>query len=300
MDKTLDWAKLPYFLAVARSGSLRTAAETLGATHATVNRNLGALEETYGVRLFERSKKGLVLTSAGEALVPLAEEAETAVIAARRRLQGLDREASGTIRFSIPTFFGHRIPGIIARFERTYPDIELRINVTDRFEDLDRDETDVSIRIAHQVDDSAVAEKILRYASAIYASQDYLDRNWESRGPKGEGLQWIGWGDGVPVPDWVRASPFPKARVRYELNSPTLIAKLVAEGVGMSRFPVIAASWIDGMIPVPGTEPYLDRSVWIMRHSELRHTIRVQLLVDHLARELQAMRPAFLGPLYKA
>ncbi|MBO6510448.1 MAG: LysR family transcriptional regulator, partial [Roseibium sp.] len=129
---------------------------------------------------------------------------------------------------------------------------------------------------------------------------DYLDRNWESRGPKGEGLQWIGWGDGVPVPDWVRASPFPKARVRYELNSPTLIAKLVAEGVGMSRFPVIAASWIDGMIPVPGTEPYLDRSVWIMRHSELRQTIRVQLLVDHLARELQAMRPAFLGPLYKA
>ena len=83
----MDWARLPYFLAVARGGSLRAAAEATGGTHATVDRNLKALETTYGVRLFERSKAGLVLTPAGEALVPMAEEAEAAVIAGRRRLQ---------------------------------------------------------------------------------------------------------------------------------------------------------------------------------------------------------------------
>ena len=79
----MDWTGLPYFLAVQRSGSLRAAAEQLGATHATVDRHLRALEASYGVRLFDRTKRGLVLTEAGRTLVPQAEAAEEAVVAAR-------------------------------------------------------------------------------------------------------------------------------------------------------------------------------------------------------------------------
>lgn len=71
-----DWAQLPYFLAVARFGSLRAAAEEMGATHATVDRNLKALEQAYGACLFNRSRCGLKLTPAGEALILMAETAE--------------------------------------------------------------------------------------------------------------------------------------------------------------------------------------------------------------------------------
>ncbi len=298
MNETLDWAKIPYFLAVARSGSLRAAAETVGGTHATVDRNLRALETAYGVRLFDRTKKGLTLTSAGEHLIPLAEEAEAAMIGARRRLQGLDQEASGLVRLSIPTtFYGIGFPEMIARFERAYPDIELQITVTNRFEDLNRSETDVSLRIAHQVDDDVVGRKVLQYAAGIYASQDYLDGHWSDAGPQGEGLQWIGWGSSGALPDWVRASPFPKARIRYSLRSPTLIAQMVGAGVGMSYLPCFVSNWVENLVLVPGTEVYPDRSIWLLLHSDLRKTIRVRLLVDHLAAELKALRPVFLGPL---
>lgn len=294
----MDWAKLPYFLAVARSGSLRSAAETLEATHATVDRNLRALEADYGVRLFDRTKKGLVLTPAGEALIPLAEEAETAIIAGRRRVLGLDHQASGMVRLSIPTgFLGVDFPKILARFERAYPDIELRITVTNKFEDLNRSEADVSLRIAHQVDDDVVGRKVLQYAGAIFASQDYLDRNWATAGPQGEGLQWIGWGERVSVPDWVKSGPFPKARVRYNIRSPNLIAQLVGAGVGMSHLPYFATHWVDGLVQVPGTKAYLDRSIWLLLHSDLRRTTRVRVLVEHLAKEIKALSPMFLGPL---
>ena len=298
MSETLDWAKIPYFLAVTRTGSLRAAAELVGGTHATVDRNLRALEAAYGVRLFERTKKGLALTPAGEALVPLAEEAEAAMIGARRRLQGLDQEASGLVRLSIPTtLYGVGFPEIIARFERAYPDIELRIAVTNRFEDLNRAETDVSLRIARQVDDDVVGRRVLQYAAGIYASQDYLDRHWADRGAEGEGLQWIGWGSSTSQSQWVKDSPFPKARLRYTVGSPTLIAHLVGAGLGLSYLPCYLTNWVPGLVQVPGTEPYLDRSIWLLLHSDLRRTIRVRLLVDHLAKELKAMRPLFMGPL---
>ncbi|MEX0284500.1 MAG: LysR family transcriptional regulator [Paracoccaceae bacterium] len=298
MHETLDWARIPYFLAVARTGSLRAAAERVGGTHATVDRNLRALEEGYGVRLFDRTTRGLSLTDAGEKLIPLAEEAETAMISARRRVQGLDQEASGKVRLSIPTtFHGIGIQDIIARFEQTYPDIELSIAVTNRFEDLNRAETDVSLRVAYQVDDDVVGRKIIQYAAGIFASREYVEKHWENAGPQGEGLQWIGWGDTGGLPEWVKNSPFPKARVRYSVGSPTLIGHLVGAGMGMSYLPWFVSDWIGDLVPMPGTDPFLDRSLWLLLHSDLRRTNRVRLLVDHLARELTALRPKFLGPL---
>lgn len=296
----MDWARLPFFLEVARGGSLRAAAEALGATHATVDRNLRALEAAYGVRLFDRSRAGLTLTSAGETLLPLAEEAEQSVIAARRRLQGLDREATGTVRLSVPTPFASvMLPDMLARFEAAHPGIDLDITVTNRMQNINRSETDVSLRIAYQVDDDVVGRKVLQYAKGIYASPDYIETTGAAvrAGFAGEGLQWIGWGDRIALPEWVRDSPFPKAQVRYRVRSPSLVTHMVRAGVGMSYMPCWVAHFVPGLARVPGTEVTLDRSIWLLLHTDLRRTTRVRLLVDHLARELRELRPVFLGPL---
>ena len=50
-----DWDSLRYFLAVAEQGSLSGAASQLGVNHSTVFRRINQLEETMGVRLFERA-----------------------------------------------------------------------------------------------------------------------------------------------------------------------------------------------------------------------------------------------------
>ena len=49
------WAELPFFLATARSGTLRAAAQRMKVNHATVDRHIKALEDAYGVALFERN-----------------------------------------------------------------------------------------------------------------------------------------------------------------------------------------------------------------------------------------------------
>jgi DNA-binding transcriptional LysR family regulator len=298
MVRAMDWAELPYFLAVARAGSLRAAAEHVGGTHATVDRHLKSLEASFGVRLFERTRAGLALTTAGEALVPLAEAAETSVIAARRRLSGLDREAAGTVRVSIPPAMAYDLLApLLADFCALYPDIELEIMVTDLFQNVSRNETDVSVRVAHNVSDDVVGRRVLQYATAIYASKPYLDRNLPNAGPQGEGLIWTGWGPKTPVPDWLRESPFPKAKLRHVVSEAMLQIEMVRLGMGMSYLPCYVEAYYPDLIRVPGTQAQLDRSIWLLLHADMQRTTRVRLFVDYLAARLREMRPIFLGPL---
>ena len=191
--RLMDWEQVPYFLAVARTGSLRRAAEQLNANHGTIDRHIKALEAAYGVQLFSRTRKGLTLTSAGELFLPIAEEAETALISARRRLSGLDREESGTVRVSMPPILAYHIMApIFARFSEAYPNINLEIRITDQFEDIAGFETDVSIRAAYEVQEDVVGRRMFPLAVGIFASQTYLDRHLPSAGAQGEGLHWIG------------------------------------------------------------------------------------------------------------
>src|SRR4030088_1457931 len=61
------------FLAVAQHGHLGHAAEALGAEQSTVSRKIARLEEEVGVALFERIRRSIRLTPAGNRLVPRAE-----------------------------------------------------------------------------------------------------------------------------------------------------------------------------------------------------------------------------------
>lgn len=79
-----DWDDLKVFLAVARAGTLRGAAEASGANHTTLTRRLSILEDRIGSRLFDRSKAGLVLTQLGEDLLPYAQRVEDEMVSAAR------------------------------------------------------------------------------------------------------------------------------------------------------------------------------------------------------------------------
>jgi DNA-binding transcriptional LysR family regulator len=72
----LDWNDLKFFLAIARSGSIRAGAHSLRANHVTVSRRLAQLETAIDARLFDRTHRGLILTQLGEELLPNAERVE--------------------------------------------------------------------------------------------------------------------------------------------------------------------------------------------------------------------------------
>ena len=289
--RTFDWELLPHFLAVARAGSLRAAAQLIGANYGTVNRSIQALEASYGIRLFHRSRRGFSLTEFGEALLPMAEEAELKIIGARKRVEGLDRSESGKIRFSLtPTLAYDIVAPIIARFSIRYPEIDIEVRLAAQVESITNDETDISLRAASEITDDVVARKLFQLDIGVFVGSDYLDNVVPKAGSDGSGLTWIGLPTTSAAQGGLTGSPFPNATIRHVVADGHMRARLVNLNVGMSHMPLLFEPVFPNMRRMPGTDVIPGPWLWILLHTDLRKTVRVRRFVDFLTQELRDLR----------
>lgn len=292
----MDWSAIPFFLAIARHGSLRSAAQSLGATHATVDRHIKALEHSYGVRLFTRTRGGMKLTPAGESLLPMAEAAEDAMNGARARVLGLDQEATGQVHVSVPPVMAYGfLPKLFGDFARAYPDIDLRVTVTNRFEDLAQLEADVSIRIAYDVTQDVVGRKLAQTSVGIYCSRDYLENQVKHAAAGGKGLKWVAWTERQDVLKWAARTPYSQASVGHMAREVVMQRDMIRQGMGFGYLPAFYATEDHTLVQMPGTELELNRWIWILMHGELRKTMRVRVFVDFMADAIRARRKLLAG-----
>lgn len=123
------------FEAAARQGSFAAAAAELHVTHWAIGKQIKVLEDWLGVPLFERRARGVALTGEGADLLGDTSEAFTrlAAAAAKLRRPAAQHRISGTVRVNVPTSFALRwlIPRL-PEFQRSFPNIEVRISVTSR------------------------------------------------------------------------------------------------------------------------------------------------------------------------
>ncbi|WP_371153848.1 LysR family transcriptional regulator [Jannaschia sp. 2305UL9-9] len=292
----MDWRSLPAFLAVARAGSLRRAAEETGGTHATLRRQIEGLEAQLGVRLFRRGAGGLALSAAGRKLLPQALEAETALRQGFNAVRGLDGEAAGRIRLSVDPMTAHfLLAPILAEFLSLYPDIQIDMNLSYGIDSIDRLETDVSIRHVREVTGDAVGRKLFPLSIGVFAARDYIDRHLHDAGPGGRGLTWIGYGAVPELQAMIAASPFPHAAQRHSVPDPAMHLHLARAGVGMT----FLAAWVQSVFPelqrVPGTDLDQSRSTWVLIRGDLKRVHRVRVFVDFLYESLLARRADMIG-----
>lgn len=279
--KHMDWDHLRVFLAAHRAGSLRGASESLKVNHATVNRAIRGLEETLGTRIFDRSTGGLSLTQPGEELIEYAEVMEQQTLQISRRLAGLESDPSGLVRVSMPPSLTHGfLAPILASFTKTHPDIRVKIIGTNRISNLGRQEADISIRVANEVDDDVVGRKIVRYVSTAFASPDYLARHPNLTIGDGTGAHWIGWGR---PKGWVKSSPFPNAGIRHALPEISMQIEAAAHHIGMIWIPAFIGDHDPRLVRIPNVVAKPDRSIWLLLHGDLQKSARVRAFVDHTA-----------------
>ena len=120
------------FLAVAESGSFSTAAERLFLTQPAVSKRIAQLEQQLGTRLFDRVGRRIRLTEAGEALLPRARQVLLDLEDMSRAISNLTGTVSGTLRIGTSHHIGlHRLPPVLRRFSREYPDVKLDIHFID-------------------------------------------------------------------------------------------------------------------------------------------------------------------------
>ena len=167
----MDFNALADFALVASSGGLGRASRSSSRSKATLSRRIADLEDSLGVRLVERSARGIQLTEAGELLVARIEgplqELLDAVNAAREGLS----TPRGRLRVAAPVLFSQlAMGGICAEFCVAYPEVTLEVVSDDRVVDLVEEQFDVSIRVNPAPDSSLVGRCFARDLLVVVAA----------------------------------------------------------------------------------------------------------------------------------
>ncbi len=138
-------AGLRGFEAAARQLSFTLAAGELNLTQSSISRQVAALERQVGKPLFLRRTRALELTPAGERLYAAARQALLAVDRSVDEIRG----TSGPPRVTVATYASFASLWLVPRlatFQRAHPEIEVRIDASDRVVDLQAEEVDIALR----------------------------------------------------------------------------------------------------------------------------------------------------------
>ncbi len=133
------------FAVAGRHLNLSSAAKDLFVTPSALSHQIRSLEEHLGQKLFNRSRSGLTLTRAGQALLPAMAGAFEQMTAAISELT--DKPRPNVLTVSMLSTFAMRwfIPRLF-RFKEQHPDIEVRISTSITLVDFDREDVDCAIR----------------------------------------------------------------------------------------------------------------------------------------------------------
>src|SRR5918998_518481 len=113
---------------VADRGSFSAAAEALAYTQPAVSQQIALLERQAGVKLLDRTPRGVRLTDAGRALVEHADAVLARLSAAEAELEAIAGVRGGRVRLaSFPTAGAALAPPAVALFQERHPEVELSL-----------------------------------------------------------------------------------------------------------------------------------------------------------------------------
>ena len=122
----VDTKLLAAFVQVAECGSFSQAAEALHISQPAISKRISALETQLGGVLFDRVGRKVLLTQAGDTLLPHARRVLREIEDGRRALSSLSGDVQGTLSLGISHHIGlHRLPRVLREYVRRYPGVEL-------------------------------------------------------------------------------------------------------------------------------------------------------------------------------
>ena len=175
---------LQCFLAVADGGNFSEAARALQLAVSSVSRKIDTLEVHMGATLFRRSSRRVLLTDAGERLLPRARQIVADMGDARTAVADANPEPRGLLTVTAPPSLGQRhIVPAIATFLRDYPLLEVGLHTGDEVIDLAARRVDVAIRVGILPPSELVATFLAPNRRIACASPDYLARHGYPQSP---------------------------------------------------------------------------------------------------------------------
>jgi LysR family transcriptional regulator, glycine cleavage system transcriptional activator len=242
------------FAAVARTLSFRTAADEQHLTQSAVSRRIQSLERELGRPLFVRDTRTVELTQAGlallQAVTPTLDRLDRTVT--RLRQEGQRRHVSVTTFSSFATLW--LLPRL-DEFQRTHPDIDIRIVANDKITALDDPDIDVALRYAAAIPVPAHAQRLFGEIVTPVASPMLVSQARAERAPALDSVAalrrhtWFDEDDGHPGSvysswrHWLAArgesDASPRRRVTVNYGHQGIQAAIAGQGLAMGRLGLV-------------------------------------------------------------
>ena len=163
-------------IAVTETGSISAAARRLKSSVATVSRKVAELESRLKAQLFQRTSRQMTLTDAGRSYIDACKRIIEQVDDAEREVSGEYRIPKGQLSVTTPWGLGHtHLLPLAVEFLEAYPDISLRLLLTDRVANTLEENIDIAIRVGTLPDSNMISTRIGSIRIVVCASPSYLE-----------------------------------------------------------------------------------------------------------------------------
>jgi DNA-binding transcriptional LysR family regulator len=165
------------FVRVYELGNMSAAARDLQVSAAVASSRIGELEKHLGVRLFTRTTRSIQPTEQGRAFYDKAVAILDAVEEAEAAVHEITRKPRGSLYVAAPLGVGRRlIAPHIAAFQAEYPDIHIRLRLSDRLIDLTTEGLDVAFDLGNPPDSAHRIRVIAECPRVLCAAPAYIAR----------------------------------------------------------------------------------------------------------------------------
>jgi len=287
-----DWQDIRFFLAVVRAGSSLAAASEMGTSQSTVTRRIDALEEAVGLKLFERLARGYVLTDQGQSLLPVASEAEAAMIKLQDAIGLAKRQLSGRIRFAVPPNGGDpAIMGPVVQFMRKHPGVIVETVPSGDFADVAGGSADIAFRAGPRpTDPNLIARKVGVVVWQPCCSKAYVAEHGMPADFADLSRHLVIGAEG----QLAGSAPFRRFGelvANYALRAINVDALLgyVRVGTGVTILPEIMIAHHEDIVPCLSPLEDAASETWIITRDDLRKTPHVRAFLDYIVAHLTAL-----------
>jgi len=294
-----DWNLLRSFIAVCETQTLTAAADSLGLSQPTLGRHIRELETLVGETLFDRLPGRMRPNERAEFLLDRLLPLREGVGRIEHAIWGRDEVVAGTVRVTTSEILGVLVlPRLLAPLLADAPLLQVEVQASDAVQNLLRREADIAIRFFRPEQDDVIAISVGQTEIGLFGSKELVDSLPEGCTPGDLRGRYVGGGVGVEQAIEIAAAAGHSLQLSdFRFRSMSGVAQLhaVEAGIGFAGLPAVLAAERPSLVRVfPGLVA-IPMSIWLCAHEDLRRSLRMRRVFDHLTASLRQLFAASAG-----
>ena len=295
----MDWDKVRVFHAVAEAGSFTHAGETLNLSQSSVSRQISALENSLNAPLFHRHARGLKLTLSGETLYRTTQEVSNKIAMAEALILDSRDRPSGQLRITTTVAFGSIwLTERLKDFIETYPEIDVRLMVSEDEIDVGMGQVDVAIRMTPPRQADLIQRRLATMHHRAFAAPSYLNEFGTPNSLEDlDHHRLIAYEPAAHPPfseiNWMLQGGLALNRTRLpvlRVNNIYGMYRAAASGLGIASLPDYMSEFANDLVPVLTQMEGPAFDIYFVYPDELRNSQRIMVFRDFLINRIASDR----------